>query len=242
MARAPQRWTPDGDPLEATRDRRGFVSAVCVAGAALVIGERLAVARTSRPVEVNATEDLMREHGLLRRVLLIYAEAARRMLAHERPPADAIGAAAGITRRFVEGYHERLEERFVFPRFDGSKSFAPLVKILRTQHDAGRRLTAQTLELSTPAALAHDRNVEALVVHLQTFQRMYEPHAAREDTDLFPSFHALFSEREFDRLSEQFEEEERHALGSGGFEATVKEVGQLEEALGLHALEQFTPR
>ena len=42
--------------------------------------------------EVLAVEDMMREHGVLRRALLVYAEAAARLRSGQRPlPADALG-------------------------------------------------------------------------------------------------------------------------------------------------------
>ncbi len=56
--------------------------------------------------EVSTVEDLMREHGVLRRVLLIYGEAIRRIDRQADVPADVVGNAAGLVRRFVEDYHE----------------------------------------------------------------------------------------------------------------------------------------
>jgi len=70
---------------------------------------------------------------------------------------------------------------------------------------------------------------------------MYEPHAAREDTDLFPAFHALMGDRPYRELGEAFEDRERKVLGADGFEGAVKEVARIEEALGIHDLARFTP-
>ena len=67
--------------------------------------------------EVEAAEDLMREHGVLRRALLVYAEAASRLSRGQgEVPADALGRVATLFRSFGEDYHERsLEEEHVFP-------------------------------------------------------------------------------------------------------------------------------
>lgn len=60
--------------------------------------------------EVSPAEDLMREHGVLDRVLLVYDEAVRRLEGgRELDPAVLTGS-AGIVRRFIEDYHEKLEE------------------------------------------------------------------------------------------------------------------------------------
>src|SRR5262249_21028240 len=68
--------------------------------------------------EVAATEDLMREHGALNRILLIYEEGLRRLRAREEVPPDVFHKPATLVRRFVEDYHERLEECFIFPEFE----------------------------------------------------------------------------------------------------------------------------
>jgi len=55
------------------------------------------------------------------------------------------------------------------------------------QHVAGRMLTKQISSLSDPAALSNDRNRRTIADAVHSFARMYEPHAAREDTVLFPA-------------------------------------------------------
>jgi hypothetical protein len=67
--------------------------------------------------EVSATEDMMREHGVLRRALLIYAETVPRWRADASAiEAKALNDTAKLFRAFREDYHERkLEEPYVFP-------------------------------------------------------------------------------------------------------------------------------
>src|SRR5438034_11224454 len=90
------------------------------------------------PEDVSAPEDLMREHGVLNRILLVYEEGLRRLAAKRDVPADAFRSSADLVRRFVEDYHERLEEKFIFPEFEKQKRMEDLVRVLRTQHQAGR--------------------------------------------------------------------------------------------------------
>jgi hypothetical protein len=70
---------------------------------------------------------------------------------------------------------------------------------------------------------------------------MYEPHAAREDTVLFPAFAALVGERQLHELQETFEQKEK-ALPGGDFEQMVTEVAKIEATLGIGDLAAFTPR
>ena len=115
-----------------------------------------------------------------------------------------------------------------------------LVTVLRTQHKAGRDVTADVLKLAKgPLRTSADR--QHLAGRLHAFTRMYRPHAAREDTVLFPAFHELVGQKAYMELGDQFEDREKHVLGESGFEGAVKEVAKLEAALSIHDLARFTP-
>src|SRR5947208_3870564 len=126
-------------------NRRVFLRSGIILGGATLAGSGVLRGREeekqTKEIEVGPPEDLMREHGVLKRVLLIYGEALRRLGAKQDFPPDALATAAGIIRSFVEDYHEKLEEDFLFPRFEKANQLVDLVKVLRTQHQAGRRVT-----------------------------------------------------------------------------------------------------
>jgi hemerythrin-like domain-containing protein len=192
--------------------------------------------------QISPVEDLMREHGALRRVLLIYDEIGRRLSADTEPPAGVLTTAADIIRRFVEEYHEKLEETELFPRFEKAGKMVDLVKVLWLQHQVGRKITAAVLSLATPAALADAASRRRLQDHLHQFTRMYRPHAAREDTVLFPAFPALLPQQEYQELGEKFEDKEQQLFGKNGFENIVSQIADLEKQLGINDLAQFTPK
>jgi hemerythrin-like domain-containing protein len=217
-----------------TRPRRQLLSGALAAGATVVARAALARPKPRPEVEVTPSEDLMREHGVLERVLLIYEEVSRRTVRGTPVPTDTVNASAEIVRRFIEQYHERLEEEQVFPWLEKAGKLTDLTRILREQHVAGRAITARIIEV------ARGSN-ESLIEPMNAFIRMYRPHAAREDTELFPAFHALFDEKEFRALGERFEEREHKVLGSKGFEGVLAEVAQIEKTLGINDLAQFTP-
>ena|SRR5947209_3959539 len=100
--------------------------------------------------EVGATEDLMREHGVLNRILLIYEEGLRRLKEKQDVPPEVFHKPATLVRKFVEDYHEKLEENFIFPEFEKARKLADLVKVLRQQHDAGRKVTDVVLRNAVP--------------------------------------------------------------------------------------------
>ena len=101
--------------------------------------------------EVTATEDLMREHGVIRRALLVYYEVIPRL--RQKPGsvnAAALQQAATLFRNFGEDYHERmLEEAHIFPtvRKHGPE-FLKYVDILTEQHNRGRQITDYVLAVT----------------------------------------------------------------------------------------------
>jgi hemerythrin-like domain-containing protein len=192
--------------------------------------------------EVSPPEDLMREHGVLKRILLIYAEAVRRIEANDELPPESLFNSAKIIREFVEDYHEKLEEDFLFPRFKNANKLVDLVNVLLQQHQAGRRLTDITIQLATNQALKNADDRRKLADSMRQFIRMYSPHEAREDTVLFPAFRGIVSAHEFDSLGEDFEKKEDELFGEDGFFKVVDRVAEIEKKLGIYDLAQFTPK
>ena len=189
--------------------------------------------------EVTPAEDLMREHGVLRRVMYLYDEAALRLDARGDVPLDALARGAAIVRRVIEDYHEKLEEDFLFPRFEKAGKQVELVATLRKQHVAGRALTAEITGRAGGKLADADR--AALATALRRFNHMYRPHAAREDTVLFPLLRGLVGAKAYTELGEQFERKETEMLGDHGFEHAVDEVAKLEQAFGVDDLAKLTP-
>src|SRR5947199_1986056 len=81
--------------------------------------------------EVSPPEDLMQEHGLLNRVLLIYDTCCMHLVNKESFNTETITSSAGIIRTFVEDYHEKQEENYLFPRFEKANQLTDLVQTLR---------------------------------------------------------------------------------------------------------------
>ncbi|HLP17082.1 MAG TPA: hemerythrin domain-containing protein [Bacteroidota bacterium] len=200
-----------------------------------------AMARTVQVTEVSPNEDLMREHGLLNRVLLIYDDAAYTMKAGRDFPPDALNGAAVIIKEFIEDYHEKLEEDFLFKRFEKANSQTELVPVLRDQHDRGRKLTGFIIAHSNQPDLRDDSLKRDVIAHIDAFTRMYRPHESREDTILFPAFKKLVSPHEYDALGDDFENEEKKKFGNEGFESVLQRVESLEKQVGIYDLSRFTP-
>jgi len=192
--------------------------------------------------DVSAPEDLMREHGVLKRVLLVYREAMRRLEARQPLPPDPLRDSARLIRTFIEDYHEKLEEDYLFPRFEKAGTLVDLIGVLRQQHQAGRRLTDRIEALATAQRVRNEQDAQQLREVLGRFVWMYEPHEAREDTVLFPALRRVVSQHELGALGEDFEKREHQLFGENGFAKMVDRVASIERTLGIEDLSQFTPK
>jgi hemerythrin-like domain-containing protein len=193
--------------------------------------------------EVTATEDLMREHGVLRRALLVFLEVVPKLRQNAASvDAAALRQTANLFRTFGENYHERmLEEQHIFPLI---RKQGPELKryadILVEQHNRGREVTDYVLAVTNGPriSVAH---VAPLANVLETFVLMYQNHAAREDTIVFPAWKKNFTNKQLDEISDQFEDIEHKMFGKDGFEDAEKQIGKIEGELGFADLAQFTP-
>jgi hemerythrin-like domain-containing protein len=220
--------------------RRSFIGGVGVSGVGVILG---GCARKGASKEVTAVEDLMREHGVLRRALLVYEETAPKLRENPTPAlADALQKTATLFRTFGEDYHEKkLEEGYIFPelkRADPAQS--ALLDTLIAQHERGRQITDYILALTKGATFAEGRAPEAAGV-LGSFVLMYQNHAAREDTIIFPAWKKILPAEELEEMGEKFEDIEHEQFGEDGFEDAVHRIAGIENSLGLGNIVQFTP-
>jgi hemerythrin-like domain-containing protein len=224
-------------------DRRRMLAV----GAGLLIGSPgLAVAATAvdkidPEAGVTAPEDLMKEHGVLNRCLLIYEAGIHRLDAGQEVAPEVFSHTTQLIRKFVEEYHEKNEEKYIFPHFEKANKLTDLVEILKMQHQAGRQVTARILRLSQPEPFRSPESRKQLAASVHAFLRMYRPHEAREDTVLFPALRTILTAKQVEALGDKMEEDEHKVLGEEGFEKTVDQVAVIEKQLGIYDLKQFTP-
>lgn len=192
--------------------------------------------------EVTANEDLMREHGVLRRILIVYRETAPKLTANPAGvDAAALANAAALFRTFGERYHEQLlEEQHIFPivRKAGGKG-GGLIDTLLAQHARGRAITDYILDRTKTGRIVSGDG-ERLAGAMTAFARMYEAHTAREDTVIFPEFKKTIGPKTYHELGEQFEEIEHREFGGDGFDIALDKVSGIERTLGLSDLAAFT--
>ena len=242
--------------MESSKTRRDFLRASAVVGTGLVLSScvRSKTNTTGKAVtsptpdenklggEVTATEDLMREHGILRRALLVYSATAIKLRGDSSAIApDALQKTAKLFKAFGEDYHEKkLEEAYIFPAVKkAGGEAANYSDILIVQHNRGREITDYIISVTQGAKLGAS-NAEPLAKALEAFVLMYRNHAAREDTIIFPAWKQTMTGRQLDEMNDKFEDIEHEQFGEDGFEDAVKQISAIENSLGLANIAQFT--
>ncbi len=194
--------------------------------------------------QVSPLEDLMREHGVIQRLLLIYKNLVIRLNSgldeNMEVVYETLREATVIFKKFIEDYHQVLEEDYVFPVLRSYKEYNELITTLSKQHDAARCATSKLLDLpriNRDKTDTYNQQLSRLLISLIT---MYEPHTAREDTVVFPAFHQLTPPDKYNKLGETFEKTEEKKFGKNGFEKVVAQVSTIEKSLGINDLNKFT--
>lgn len=193
--------------------------------------------------EVTATEDLMREHGVIRRALLVYAELVPKLRSNPGSvDPDALRKTAQLFRTFGEDYHERqLEEQHIFPtiRKMNKPALTHYVDVLTAQHQRGREITDYVIAVTN--GKLGKQHADALADIFDKFTLMYQNHAAREDTILFPAWKKNYTNKQLDEIGDQFEDIEHKAFGKDGFDDAEETMTKIEAAFGFTDIAQFTP-
>lgn len=245
--RMPRR--PPEPPAGLSR-RSVLLGAVGVGGAALGVGgvklREQITAASSPPPPVPATEDLTTDHGLLKRILLIYREASRRLVTGDVLDPILLYRSAQIVHNYIEGFHEGIEDAYIFPALVRAGKLTDTVRTLLVQHDRGRHLTVAIIGASTPMgmgpnAFGDPAGRAGLVASLDAFVAMCEPHEAREDTVVFPTFREITPTADFTRLSARIVEVQHDQLGDDRFAQMLGQVADVENRLGIGDLNRFTP-
>lgn len=183
--------------------------------------------------DVSATEDLMREHGVIRRILVVYRLSAAHLRAKPASvPLDSLQRAAKLMHTFGEEYHEKqLEEAHLFPAVKkAGGAAAGEIDTLLAQHQRGREITDYILAVTQKRI---GSSAEPLARTLEAFALMYEEHAAREDTIVFPAWKKALPPKQLDEMGDLFEDIEHKTFGKDGFDDAVEQIGAIEQAMGL---------
>lgn len=220
--------------------KRKFLGQILIVGSAAVFPP-LRVAMAVSEAEITPSEILARGHGIIDRALLLFQVAALRLEKNEALPTGGLRSLIQLSQKFFHQYHEPLEELYVFPVLDGDAELRPLIKTLQVQHNDGRRISSLLEDAyHLPAEKTKVQNLES-AASIRAFVRMYEAHAAFEDTAVFPALEHRLTAVAYRSLSKKFAKKESEVFGHHhAFSSTLKELSSLEIAFGSADLASYS--
>lgn len=212
-------------------------------GPAKKAGRKKQAADAAPEEEPNSPpEDLMLDHAVAERLLLIYQEGTRRMRAKESVDARVFHETAELVRKVVEDYHQKREEAHILGQFGEHAELAALAKTLREQHGIARKLTDKILEASTAERFAGGDGRRVVGLSCEAYVRMYRPHMAMESTELFQTLYEVVPEKKLDNIAAQFQKLEQQTFDEGGLDKVLADVERLEKELHIDTLESYAPQ
>jgi hemerythrin-like domain-containing protein len=242
---------PEGQGRPTSRRAVMFGGGGLIVGAAAGAGIGLAAAPTSASVtsaQLDAvaakpplTEELMVEHGLLIRNILVYQEIMRRVAANEAVPRTAVTNSTSVIQDFIHGFHEPLEEGFVFPPVQSKMNAT--IQTLLVQHARGREQTQIILSAAaagTGSVLA-GASRSTVAEAMDRFITMYVPHESWEDTLVYPALRSVSTPTQIVQLASHFATLQTQQFGPNAFAEMLAKVESVEQQLGIADLNQFTP-
>lgn len=220
-------------------DRRQFLSYIPAAtvAAVSVVGRSAPSASAQDAPSVGAIETLMRGHGLLLRAIIIYDVVRERLAKQQEIEPSLIQKTTAVIHNYLQGYHENMEERFIFKPMEKAQVQFSSIQDLKIQHGTGHELIRRITNLTKTGK----PNAE-LAGYMESFGRMYKYHAAWEDTVVFPAFDELEKRRELTELAATFELEEKSILGQTGFASFLNDIASVEKQLGINGLSAWTAK
>ncbi len=186
--------------------------------------------------EGTVAEQLMRQHAIVGRILLVYATAVTPGLGTDKPSGPAVTSAAQMLRANVDDFHAKFEEEHIFPLFQKSGRMGDLINTLREQHAAARTLTDAILKAGEGGAASTN-----LALNIREYMHMIQAHTAYEETVLYPQIRTVAG-GQYNQLETTLRDLTRTTLGTGGFAGLLTKVEDLERSAGITSLAQFTPK
>ena len=197
--------------------------------------------KTGAEEAISPPEDLMREHAILDRILLIYEAGMRRAGQGE----DIDPGRFRTCRRHRARLHPRLSREV------RGGADLPALQDGRPHGRAGQRAgrPARAPDASSPNASSRPRRRPAIASRARRWAATSRPSSpciartprARRPTSSPPCASSSPAD-EYEGIADEMEKRERQAFGADGFEKVAKKVAEIETVIGIHDLDVFTPK
>lgn len=157
--------------------------------------------------------DLMNEHSLLERIIL----ALEYIKEHNYNNSyNKIIKLIKIVKEFIEDFHEKMEEEFIFPVFNNTK-YESMTKKLTDEHIKSRLMTSEIIKKS-------QEKDNSVWENINQFIKLYRMHANLENLLLFRKFRKIYDYKKYIEISEILDKKEDEKFGKGALDKFYKEI------------------
>jgi hemerythrin-like domain-containing protein len=191
---------------------------------------------------ISPTEILSREHAIMERLMIVLESSIARIADGEEIDLFPVNHAAITIKEFGADHHMVDEEQFIFPKLREAGTMDRLVDTLELQHDKGREIIGRIIDLTRAGHIDDLGRLNELASLCMSFVIMYRPHAAWEETVVFPALYDIATENYIDNINLRMHDEERAIMSDPGLRRLMDNLRKIEKEAGTSELERFTPQ
>ena len=178
----------------------------------------------------------------MERLMIVLESEVARIANGEDIDLFPVNHAAITIKAFGADHHMVDEEQFIFPKLREAGTMDSLVDTLELQHDKGREIIGRIIDLTHAGHIEDPGHLNELISLCLSFVIMYRPHAAWEETVVFPALYDISTENYIDNINMRMHEEERALMSDPGLHRLMDNLRKIEKAAGTSELEHFTPQ
>jgi hemerythrin-like domain-containing protein len=189
--------------------------------------------------KIPATQELGVEHAMLDRILLAMDKTLIEAGSSSMRDLGPVNQGCHMIKELVDKHHMKIEDEYIYPRFEKGGELSDFTSTLRSQHDDMRDMVARMADLSKTGAVRDPSEMDELKRVFDKFHKMVMAHAAWEETVLFPVMEGTWSADELKNLKEKQEEHEKKLLGKDATKKIYGMLADLESSTGISGVGDF---
>lgn len=186
---------------------------------------------------IPCIQDLMYEHSILVRILLIFEELIKKdIIFLENHNFRYINLLTKIIKIYIENHHEKMEEKYIFPQIRFNKK---IVTNLIIQHRLSNIITNKLILLTLNKHI-YLKNINKIIELLKLYITLYRKHENIENTEIFPEFLKNISKEKYKKYGEEMEKHEKKILKNLKVKHFIKFIEYVEKQLNISNISLFT--